>query len=91
MNVFRKVPKFSNHFIPFKQLGMVGNMNLTCGKVKNPGELSAMLGYVSDHPEGTYRLLNCCMEAVLHSQDLTWSKFYYGELYGNKDDLLIDQ
>ena len=62
----------------FGQMGVVKSSDKMQAKHLNKGEYCMMVGYGTNHPENTYRVLKIKNNQVITSRDVVWLDIAYG-------------
>ena len=71
--------KIMNNLRTFGELGIVKTASKTQSKIVNRGEACIFVGYPSNHPSSTYRMLNLRTHKVIISRDIIWMHKMHGE------------
>ena len=86
--------KIMNNLRTFGELGIVKTASKTQSKIVNRGEACIFVGYPSNHPTNTYRMLNLRTHKVIISCDIIWMHRMHGtdnqtpNIDEHNDDLL---
>ena len=71
--------KIMNNLRTFGELGIVKTASKTQSKIVNRGEACIFVGYPSNHPSSTYRMLNLRTHKVIISRDIIWMHKMHGK------------